>query len=330
YYLQGQDKFSSTYIRVGKKNVLATPQVIAELDRLSLNISFDSTPSYDAEVDDLDNDLIDIYLDKIVESSSKPKPLINYAFLDKNNFIKRELGKMYPTVAAILCFSDKVNTFFPQAKISCKVYDNDDVVDKKEIAGPVITQLASVLDFYKDIDVPEFVVRELLVNAIVHRDYAYSTESIKVALHNDRFEVSSPGTLPIGLNIEDIGNGTCIYRNRGLYKIFYDMGYSHNSLTGVQNSNNLLKENFLDNISYKIVANNVVATVYTETSDDYYSKEELKILDYLSENEYINNTQCQKILRVKGKQAQYILTKLVKKDKLVSIGEKKGRKYQIK
>ena len=108
------------------------------------------------------------------------------------------------------------------------------------------------------------------------------------------------------------------------------MGYSYSSLTGIQNANNLFKDDHLSSIIYKIVNNTLVATVYTETSDDYYTKEELKILNYLNENEYINNTQCQKILRVKGKQAQYILTKLVKKDKLVSIGEKKGRKYQLK
>lgn len=333
YYLKGKDKFNGTYIRLGNKNSIATPQMIAELDRLALNVSFDSTPAYDAEVDDLDNELIEAYLDKRTEMFSKPKPLINYAFLDRSKFIKRELGKMYPTICAVLCFSEKANDYCPQAKIRCNIFENNDkkkLVDFKVISGPIIKQIDAVVDFYSDIDLPQDVLRELLLNAIVHRDYSYSVDLIEISLYDDRIEVSSPGALPIGLNIEDISKGVCIYRNSSIYKIFNDMGYSYSALTGIQNANNSLQNSHLENISYKIQDNALVATVYTETSNDYYTKEELKILDYVNDNEYINNTQCQKILRVKGKQAQYILTKLVKKDKLVSIGEKKGRKYQLK
>ena len=47
-------------------------------------------------------------------------------------------------------------------------------------------------------------LREVLANAFAHRDYAHAGGSVHVAIFSDRVEVTNPGTLPMGMSVEDL------------------------------------------------------------------------------------------------------------------------------
>ena len=49
--------------------------------------------------------------------------------------------------------------------------------------------------------IPYKVLREAVINAIAHRDYAIKGGAISLAIYDDRVEVSSAGTLPVGISI---------------------------------------------------------------------------------------------------------------------------------
>jgi predicted HTH transcriptional regulator len=66
-------------------------------------------------------------------------------------------------------------------------------------------------------------IREALINAIIHRDYAILGSDIKVAIYDDMLEITSPGTLPDSLPIEELGSGRSEIRNRILAPIFKDL-----------------------------------------------------------------------------------------------------------
>ena len=53
---------------------------------------------------------------------------------------------------------------------------------------------------------PEVAIREAVVNAFVHRDYTLSSD-VKIELYDNRLTITSPGSLPEGLTIEDIKHG---------------------------------------------------------------------------------------------------------------------------
>ena len=55
--------------------------------------------------------------------------------------------------------------------------------------------------------VPEEALREVLVNAVIHRDYAIRGASILFELFDDRVEVTSPGALPNHLTVEQARSG---------------------------------------------------------------------------------------------------------------------------
>ena len=61
-------------------------------------------------------------------------------------------------------------------------------------------------------EIPEQVFEELLVNALVHRDYLISAP-IRIFIFDDRVEIISPGTLPNNLTIANIKNGNSNIRN---------------------------------------------------------------------------------------------------------------------
>jgi ATP-dependent DNA helicase RecG len=64
--------------------------------------------------------------------------------------------------------------------------------------------------------VPLVAIREAVVNAIVHADYAQQGSPIRLAVFEDRIEVENPGLLPFGLTIEDVQQGISKLRNRVL------------------------------------------------------------------------------------------------------------------
>lgn len=72
---------------------------------------------------------------------------------------------------------------------------------------------------------PPLAVREALVNALVHRDYAVDGGAVSVALFDDRLEIWSTGTLPEGLTLEKLkGTHESIPRNRLIAGVFHRRG----------------------------------------------------------------------------------------------------------
>jgi len=67
----------------------------------------------------------------------------------------------------------------------------------------------------------EVVVRELLVNALVHRPYTQRGD-IFLNLHPDRLEVVNPGLLPLGVTPQNVLH-TTVRRNEHLARLFHDL-----------------------------------------------------------------------------------------------------------
>jgi predicted HTH transcriptional regulator len=71
-------------------------------------------------------------------------------------------------------------------------------------------------------EVPEVVITELLVNALIHRDY-FIHDSIKIFLFDDRIEITSPGKLPNNLTAEQIRRGVRRSRNHIIASLAPDL-----------------------------------------------------------------------------------------------------------
>ncbi len=138
--------------------------------------------------------------------------------LERLNLIKN--NKL--TNAAILLFGKEPQKLFLQIKLRCARYRGTapvTFIDLKIIEGNIIDQVEEAEKFilshikkaakivgFERMEVWEYPInalREAIVNAICHRDYAYSSD-ITIGIFDDRIEISNPGTLPEPLTPEDL------------------------------------------------------------------------------------------------------------------------------
>lgn len=151
----------------------------------------------------------------------------------------------HPTVGGLLLFGITPERILPQAGIQfahfrgCEL--DGDLVDKKFIGGclprqvdnalaaiKANLQVASTLEGALRVDAPGYpdrVFRELLVNAVVHRNYSIIGAQIRVLLFDDRCEFISPGKLPNTVRIEKLAVGTSFARNPMLMRFMENLGY---------------------------------------------------------------------------------------------------------
>jgi len=108
--------------------------------------------------------------------------------------------------------------------------------DRREFSGSLLKQLYEInehLDIHnhthaeikglvrlENRNYPEDAMREALLNALVHRDYSFSSSTI-ISIFDDRIEFVSIGGLPKGVSLDDIMLGISVPRNEKLANIFY-------------------------------------------------------------------------------------------------------------
>jgi ATP-dependent DNA helicase RecG len=125
------------------------------------------------------------------------------------------------TNAANLLFAANPQRLMPSALVRCARFagtDSVDFLDQRVLQGRVMEQIDGAISFVeKHIlhpleitgnaqsqevpDLPLLAVREAVINAVCHRDYAASG-NVQVQMHDDRLEVWNPGGLPADLSVE--------------------------------------------------------------------------------------------------------------------------------
>jgi predicted HTH transcriptional regulator len=83
-------------------------------------------------------------------------------------------------------------------------------------------------------NVPPVAVREAIINAVVHADYAQKGAPTRLAIFEDRVEIENPGLLPFGLTLEDLPRGISKLRNRVIGRVFHALGLVEQWGSGIQ------------------------------------------------------------------------------------------------
>jgi ATP-dependent DNA helicase RecG len=177
----------------------------------------ETLPLYEANLQDLSEDAINLYLNKTSKRFRVPSAALWDDF-KKSGFVieGRTKKELKPTVAGMVLFGKEPHQFLPQMRIKadCVSVAPDEpaslerVIDQMDITGPLFRQVERILDFFNAnvrkvprirgaqreeiAEYPENVVRELIVNALVHRDYQAAAH-IYFSMFRDQIEVKSPG-----------------------------------------------------------------------------------------------------------------------------------------
>jgi predicted HTH transcriptional regulator len=230
--------------------------MLDELERQSRRISFDALPTYGVSLDE--DEFLSFKTDYVKATGWAPVK----DFRRKLGLTCTEAGRTYHVNAAVLLSaSPERKRLFPYAKIECarfKGADTDTFLDQATIDAPIHRSVEPCIAFIKKNialgsrigevyrqdrwEYPLAAIREAIINAIIHRDYAITGSDIKVAIFDDMLEVTSPGPLPDTMSPEELGTGRSEIRNRVLGPIFKDLKLIEGWGTGIKKMRTSLVE----------------------------------------------------------------------------------------
>jgi predicted HTH transcriptional regulator len=248
---------AGVFVRVGSTNRRADSFLIEEMRRYNQVSSFDEQP-----MPDLNSEAIDF---RAASEYFKPIRKLTPHGLQSLKLTASYQGRIVPTTGGVLLFGAARLRHFPDAWIQAGRFAGRDrrrILDSAEVRSclPAAAEEAiaflrkhmtreAVIGPVKRSDLwtfPVVAVREAIMNAIVHADYAQHGAPIRVALFDDRLEVENPGLLPFGLTIEDIQKGISKLRNRVIGRVFQELGLVEQWGSGIQRMTAACQERGLD------------------------------------------------------------------------------------
>ncbi|WP_187646774.1 RNA-binding domain-containing protein [Nitrosophilus labii] len=368
YFIKSKGKEKGTYIRVGSINRLANNEIIEELERQKEGISFDSLPIYTQDIKDLDFSKFSQQFEEITGEK------LTKTILKKLNLIITDQNKEFPTNALILLSNDEIkNTLFPYTKIECARFKGTipgNFIDQKTIDEPLSLQPEEAYKFvlrhisqgstYEGVyrkdrwEYPIIAIREVIRNAVIHRDYSLKGKDIKIAIFDDKIEITSPDKLMPTIDFDNMEAGQSDIRNKVLAVVFKKLGIIEQWGNGLRLIANELKkypeikmEWSEPGISFRVTFKKInfeqknkiqistSATDYDQLrtiTDDYgrLTKEEKEILIYLLEKKTINRKKVTEILDIHKTKAHEILSSLVHKKLIERKGKGRSTHYVLK
>lgn len=226
--------------RESDRNVPLPP---SELRRLMLRrgqISFEMEIPHNASHDDIDWEKAQSYtrsLRGLADTDTK-KVLLQRGCLTKQG------EKWLPTYAGILLFGKDPQRFLRSAEITAVRFAAESMTDtfiRQDMIGTLPDQIRRAETFLVDhlrkdvklqhtmaraesFEYPLEAARELVVNAVAHRDYSIHGDGIRLFIFSDRMEVESPGGLPGPVTIDNIKDER-FSRNPVIVQVLSDMGF---------------------------------------------------------------------------------------------------------
>ena len=161
------------------------------------------------------------------------------------DIMKEVNGKVVCTVGGLLIFGKNPEQRLPQNGVSFAHFKGteitDELIDKKVVTGRIQDIAEQMMVVFKNNikapsvikglkreeieEYPSLVLREAIVNTLVHRNYSISGSKIRILMFDDRVEFHSPGRLPNTVTIEKMKIGISYARNPFLVKYMENLRY---------------------------------------------------------------------------------------------------------
>ena len=240
YYIKALGRDGGVYVRVAGTTRLADEYMIKELLFEGSNRYYDQALCTGLSITDEDIDaLCKAMKEQAVKNAHNEEQKASIKDVGRQQLrswgvlIERD-GKDYPSNAfAILTGNAGLHV-----ATQCGVFKGTTkavFVDRREYTGPLWEQIdeafqfvlrnihlgATIVGIYRQdvYEIPPDAIRELIINAMVHRSYL-DHGTIQVAVYDNRLEITSPGKLPMGQTMERMKEGYSKIRNEALAHAF--------------------------------------------------------------------------------------------------------------
>lgn len=210
----------------------------------------DAFPVANATLDDLDMELVSAHIVSTLERDKVDPGLISVdepvVFLEQFRCVVARERALVPTMAGLLLFGKRPQHFLPHADVGLGHFPGTmpstiDAFHLQRYGGTLTRQIGEVEKYLwqntrrgftasegaRRVEQPEYpraVIRELTVNAIVHRDYNIPGQYTRISMFADRIEWISPGGLPPGITVDNILHEQYA-RNPTIAELLWQAGY---------------------------------------------------------------------------------------------------------
>jgi ATP-dependent DNA helicase RecG len=227
-------KKGEIFVKQGSNKRLLTDNAeIMRLFQQSANLLADEMEVHGTTIDDIDQKIFYNYFKKEFEKSYEEKGLT----FEQALRAKRVLRNNQLTLAGLLFFGKEPQAIKPAFTIKAVSYFGNNIEGNqyrskpKDLTGTIPELFEKGLEFLKHcldfvqsgesfntpgkLEVSAIALEELLMNALLHRDY-FKNSPIRLLVFDNRIEIISPGNLPNSLTVEDIKYGNPVIRNNQL------------------------------------------------------------------------------------------------------------------
>ncbi|WP_190973775.1 ATP-binding protein [Bifidobacterium reuteri] len=245
-----------SYTRIGDADVRMTATELYEIESFKEGRRDDISISPSAEPDMLDKTKVA----QFIIDAAKERPLLARRSDDEILTLTGVMQHGKPTLAGMLTLGDYPQRIYPNSCITAIAVNGTDIqpdgngqrfTDNKRYEGTISEMLEGATGFVarnsrtkvvirngKRTDIPEYpetAVREILTNALMHRDYGpYSNGTpIRLVLFSDRLECWNPGGVYGGQSINDLGYANMPTRNPTLVSLLEIEKIAENRHSGI-------------------------------------------------------------------------------------------------
>ncbi len=332
HYLKRAGLDAGVYVRIGSTNRRADRELIEELRRFARGEAYDEQvlPEFDSEALDF----------RAASESFAAVRKLKRSDLETRRLVARHQGRASPTIGGMLLFGKERTRLFPDAWIQAGRFrgtDKTHIADSVEIRGLPLHAVEETIAFVQKHalhgmeigavrrkerwNLPPAAVREAIINAVVHADYAQRGAPIRVSIFDDRLEVENPGLLPFGLTVDDLRQGISKLRNRVIGRVFHELGMIEQWGSGIQRMTAACRDAGMAAPALEEIATRFRVTIHTaRTHAPAIDKPDQTILDALAGAQGLSTQEIAVVIGLSARAARTRLLKLVERGLVREVG----------
>lgn len=353
------------YCRQGDSSIKLNANQIRSLEYDRKERDFEAEILLESSISDIDEEVMEVYKNKIETDLS------NEEVLKARGFLREKNGKYHLTKAGMLLFGKNPSIYLPSARVRVLKFEGtefqvgtemniikDRTFDKclfktleqaREFINSQLREFTHLNEngvFETVAEYPEFAWYEGLVNAVCHRDYSNSGEYIIVKLFDDRLEILSPGKLGGFVTLETMKNKR-YSRNPQIARVLNELGIVRELNEGVKRIYSEMQRFYLkdpvysepDRNSVLLVLDNNIAVRANRKQETLKKsdvvKDKWKLLNYaerqvlqvINDKGEVTSEDVSKIINRGKTTAVKLLNKLIDLDLIVWTGTSKRDSY---
>jgi ATP-dependent DNA helicase RecG len=331
FYLKSEGIDRGVYIRFGSTNRAADAEMVSSLRLLAANLGYDELPNLRAQ---LDFELMGTVFKRIKKTPNQ-QVCENLGIMTNSN------GSSCPTNGGVLLFGTDRLKFFPDSLIRCARFlgtTKEKILDHTEINSSLSLSIDPAIAFIERnirkeakigrifrediLEYPPYAIREAVINAILHADYAMKGCHIQIAIFENRIEFTNPGGLPFGQTIEKAISGSSRLRNRVIGRVFRELQIIEQWGSGLQRIIGTCKKQGLKTPLIEELNNQFRLTLYSNQIEEIQVEPWGKLLiKFLKEEGSVTTKDAAKIWKISTRSARDRLKSLQEDGFILRIGK---------